>query len=476
MGLRECESNKPGRHEEIWREYTLETYSRLRYSRLPYILFIVAGGFGGYFINVILGSLHSDLSLLEEALVYAKLVWLLYLPIALTAAAGLLLYSPREDFRLERRSQTGDYTVIFQVVTRGFNKDAVKRSVKSILYWAPRYLRRFEVWIVTEDDVDKEFFEGLRRLDDRVRVIYVPRDYRTPRGARYKARALHYAVQIKKRLGLANPKVWVYLMDEESIVGEDTVLGIIDFIEREAPKGRLVGQGLIVYSNYWGRNLLTSFEDSLRAFDDVSRYRLQARLGLVLVGIHGSHLLVRADVEASIGWDFGGVRAEDTVFGLLVNQRYGRVLGWLKGCLYEQSPFTVRDLLRQRRRWAWGVLDLLRLDVVSPLFKAVKLLHLASWLGALPSIIIIISNIVVFTSIPHQALAPIYGFLLATLVYAYLEGYRLNSMPSRTYRLRRMLLLLPLIPLVGLVEAIAPWYALATYHRSKRVGFEVIAK
>ncbi len=43
-------------------------------------------------------------------------------------------------------------------------------------------------------------------------------------------------------------------MDEESIVGEDTIIGIIQFIEDEAPKGKLVAQGLIVYSNQWGRS------------------------------------------------------------------------------------------------------------------------------------------------------------------------------------------------------------------------------
>ena len=35
----------------------------------------------------------------------------------------------------------------------------------------PRYLRNFEVWVVTKDDVDKEFLNRLARLDDRVKVI-----------------------------------------------------------------------------------------------------------------------------------------------------------------------------------------------------------------------------------------------------------------------------------------------------------------
>ncbi len=81
-------------------------------------------------------------------------------------------------------------------------------------------------------------------------------------------------MELREKLGYHPEKTWIYLMDEESIVGEDTILGIIDFIESEAPKGKLVGQGLIVSSNYWGRNLLTSLQDSLRAGDDISRFKL----------------------------------------------------------------------------------------------------------------------------------------------------------------------------------------------------------
>jgi len=67
---------------------------------------------------------------------------------------------------------------------------------------------------------------------------------------------------------------------------------------------------------------------------------LQMRIGKVFVGVHGSHLLYRSDLENEIGWDFGDIRAEDAIFGLLVNERFGKVWGWLKGKLYEQSPFT----------------------------------------------------------------------------------------------------------------------------------------
>jgi len=148
-------------------------------------------------------------------------------------------------------------------------------------------------------------------------------------------------------------------MDEECIIGEDTVLGIIDFIENESKKGKLIGQGLIVYSNFWGKNLLTSLEDSIRAGDVITRLKLQAKMGRIIMGIQGSHSLHRLDIEEKVGWDFGFMRAEDAMFGLLVNQHFKKIWGWLKGKLYEQSPFTIKEFIKQRRRWLWGKLEIL---------------------------------------------------------------------------------------------------------------------
>jgi len=47
-------------------------------------------------------------------------------------------------------------------------------------------------------------------------------------------------------LGLANKNVWIYFQDEETNVGEDTILGIIEFIIDSNDK-YLVGNGIILY-------------------------------------------------------------------------------------------------------------------------------------------------------------------------------------------------------------------------------------
>jgi len=421
--------------DEFWKKYTLERHNQLNYSRLEYILFLAAGIGGSIAINMLSGKPPEDPSTLDTILMNAKYIWLAYTPVAAMCGYGVLRYKPKDDFYLERKVQSEDYKIIFQIATRGFNKEAVERSTKSIVYWAPKYLKDYEIWILTEDDVDKSFFEKLKEINEEakrvVKLIYVPRDYSTPNNTKYKARALYYAMELRKNLGYDPYKTWIYLMDEESIIGEDTVLGIIDFIENENKKGRLIGQGLIVYSNFWGKNKLTSLEDSLRAGDDITRHKFQAKLGKVIAGIHGSHLLYRYDIEKKIGWDYGKIRAEDAMFGLLVNKYFGRVWGWLKGKLYEQSSFTIKDFLKQRRKWVWGQLDILKKNNIDTKYKFINLIHIFSWLTALPSMVIAYTNIIYPTPLYDPLLSIPFGFSLSTLLYLYWEGSKLNLQPLR---------------------------------------------
>ncbi|HIP90465.1 MAG TPA: hypothetical protein EYH22_02840 [Candidatus Nanopusillus sp.] len=408
-------------------------------------------------------------------------IWLAYLPVAIASGLGFLKYNSKEAIVLERRVQKEDYKVILQITTRGFNTDAIERSVRSILYWAPKYLKDYEIWIVTEDDVDKKFFERLKELNDeakkKIRTIYVPRSYKTPNNTKYKARALNYALELRLREKYNLKKTWIYAMDEESIVGEDTIIGIIDFIENKSKNGKLIGQGLIVYSNFWGKNILTSLEDSIRTGDDISRFRFQAEYGEVIVGAHGSHSLYRADLEAKIGWDFGEVRAEDALFGVLANKYFPKPYGWLKGKLYEQSPFSVIDFLKQRRRWFWGKLDILlnRKDIDLK-YKALFAIGLISWLSALPSQIITYVNLLHPTPSPNLLAAGLFGFNLGTLIYIYWIGCKLNLQPIEKDSIWIKTLNILAIPVISITEGLAPWYALLTYRNSKKMAFEVIKK
>jgi cellulose synthase/poly-beta-1,6-N-acetylglucosamine synthase-like glycosyltransferase len=74
--------------------------------------------------------------------------------------------------------------------------------------------------------------------------------------------------------------------------------------------------------------------------------------------MHGSNLLVRSDIEDSIGWNFGPTLAEDQIFGYKVYEKYGsKSLGWHGGILLEQPPLNIKDHFMQRRRWILGSLQ-----------------------------------------------------------------------------------------------------------------------
>jgi len=338
---------------------------------------------------LLLFSFNSQVEITE--LVEMKYVWLLYFPVILFSVSGLLI-SP--ESKLERVEQRGFYKVIFQITTRGLNKEAVKRTVESVLYWAPIYLKDFRVWVVSEEGENLCFLKDYEGVE----VIYVPGSYRTKNLTKYKSRALNYSMELRKSLRLNNKATWVYFMDEESVVGEDTILGIIDFIENESKKGKLIGQGLIVY---------------------------------------------------------------------------GKVFGWLKGKLYEQSPFTIRDLLKQRRRWFWAAIDLIRTPGVPAYVKAVNAYLLISWLSSLISQGVTYFNLVFPTPIPSPFLILPLSLSLITMLYLYWIGCELN-LGGRCLKLKAMNLLF--LPIIGVLEGASSWYGLITYINSKRIGFEVINK
>jgi len=467
---------------EFWRNYVLDVHKRLNYSKLEFTLFIVAcsaATIGGAILNPVPYSASAP-----SWLQYLKYVWLFYLPISLIIVYSIYRFDPSKDFGLQRVKQRKQYKVIFQIVTRGVEVDAVRRGVLSVMHWAPQYLKNFEIWVVTEEDAPKSsklFFEELKRsLGDKLRVIYVPRSYRTPKGTLFKARALCYALDVRRRLGYVNDRTWVYLMDEESVVGEDTILSIVEFIEGAQEHGKMAAQGLVVYSNFWGKSVLPSIFDSVRPLQDVTLMRFQYEYGRPLFAVHGSHMLIRTDLEDKVGWDFGPVMAEDLIFGLMSSSRVGRVWGWLRGKLYEQSPFSVVDFFKQRRRWVWGIIDILRHRDIDAKNKFLVGLNYLLWLGGLPAAVISILNLVMPTPLPTIAMTPFLGLLMAVWLYMYWEGCKINTwhlpIPAKVKNSIRLAALI-LAPLAGLFESAAVWYGIVTYPFSRRkVGFELVKK
>jgi len=391
-----------------------------------------------------------------------KLFWLTSFVLGLFSFIGVLLIVNGDNFSLQRRPQQDNYKVIFQITSRGFNVEAIIRSVGSVRYRAPKYLRDYEIWLVTEPDAK------IDNVND-VRIIKVPSTFSTRNNTKFKARAMEYARLLRR--DYVGKDVWIYYLDEESVIGEDTILGIIDFIENKRGD---IGQGLIVYTNFFGKNLFTYLADSIRSSADVSMLFFQIVTGFV-PWMHGSHVLIRADVEASIGWDFGVTWSEDSLFGLEA-QRMGYRIMWLKGRLYEQSPFTVNDFLKQRRRWVFHSIDVMRrrLPIKVKVYYAYSLVVWASGLFSMLAAILSVFSNAVF---PFNN-----AFILLTIIIAtswlssYFIGLYLNTQPLGLPFSRLIFFFIIAVIIGSLLEGLAVWYAILSANKMNKIGFEVIKK
>jgi cellulose synthase/poly-beta-1,6-N-acetylglucosamine synthase-like glycosyltransferase len=394
---------------------------------------------------------------------YLKIAWLIPLLASISALIGYFSIKD-DDFKLERKPQNGNYKVIFQITTRGFNVDALKRSVESIKYWAPKYLKNYEIWVVTEPDANSE----IDNIKD-VKIIKVPYEFSTQNGAKYKTRALEYAKELRKNYDHEN--TWIYFLDEESIVGEDTILGIIDFIENKRGE---IGQGLIIYPNFFGKNIFTSLADSIRPSADVSIHVFQIKTGFVS-WMHGSHVLIRSDIEQKIGWDFGKTWGEDSLFGLKA-QELGYKIEWLKGRLYEQSPFSIKDFLKQRRRWALHSFDILKRKL--PLkVKLIYFYSLLIWASGLISLIATLLAIFSGTIFPFNNYIILIAIpVLVTWIGSYLVGFYLNIQPLNIPIHYKILFSIASIIIGSILDGIAIWYAIFAMLTNNDITFEVIKK
>ncbi len=353
-------------------------------------------------------------------------------------------------------------TVIFQVTAIGKNPRALAASVGSVLHWlrhTPRLTYRALVWLVIEPDgyaTAPALYDSIRRGG--VRLLIVPKEYATPLGTTGKARALQYACEVRRHLGLSGPTVWTYHQDEETCVGEDTLQGIASFVRQT---DRFVGTGVILYPLDWTGSP-SHVQELTRSYDDFRVLESMTSPGNPTSGFHGSHFLARADVEELIGWDSAGYApAEDLLFEARVRRELGSVFGLLKGFAYEKGAFTLKDQLKQRRRWVHGVLHAITRTPEIPTRRRVALVYSAlSWFSALPSVLVLVASAFIHYGPLLLVTGVFTGFIWTSMVLAYVEGYRLH----RRYVDRRVSVARLAVHGVfgALVDVTAPWYALVT--------------
>ncbi len=410
-------------------------------------------------------------STLSEVIYATKLFWLIPIPVFMIQATGTqraltpdLLISP--ETLVNRGLEISRKRIIYTITTRGENLTTLRNTFKSTKHWLFAVKStygldfRSEIWIVTEEDrfrEERRFFEGLEA--EGAILFVIPEGYETPNHSRFKARALQYATETRIDRDIDTADDWVYHQDTETMVGEDTILGILDFIT-DTSDGRLSGAGVILYPQDW-RYRFNSVEETTRSVGDIGAMGQMNMWGTVPFGYHGSHLLVRADVENEIGWDFGRVRSEDLLFSLKLRERFGSVTRRLKGFAYEKPPFTVRDQLKQRRRWILGTIEVLRRGDVELKHKLPIVYSLGSWLTALPSIVAAVLGVLV----PSGGVFPVVGGLISGFMWwsiysAYKVGLEMHEVYIDRLEPHKRLKLVCGATLGMFFDAVAPWYAL----------------
>lgn len=440
--------------------------------------------------STLVGSVFSGVSVINSIVDMVahdlKFSWIVGMPHLMLQNIGFLSFK-KDDFILneervlEKLDELRDKHIIFVLPTKGGNFNTVRASVESVAFWKETFEMKcgravkISQWVVCEqDDYERSrtMYDELSSISG-LRIIVVPRDFSPVMGTKFKARALSYALKVMSDEEYTNENVWIYHQDDETKIGEDTLLGIMDYIANAGPDD-IYAAGIIIYSD----GLTYSpprVQEPARSYDDFRILFTTKTRGILSFGHHGSHLLVRADVEGRIGWDFGDARTEDWIFGLMLWQKYrpGRTI--LKGFGYEKPPLSADDLLKQRRRWAHGALQILRRKDIKLRYRLAALYGMASWFSALPSLIAFILSLIHPTGGLFLGSGFIAGFTWLSLYRYYSYGYILNDRYiTRESGHRVLRKVKKTLALIGgmIIESIAPWSALFKPPK----GFEVISK
>ena len=274
--------------------------------------------------------------------------WFSTIPVAFLTL-GRLLRNRNIFVEQDLRRIYNDPIIIFQITTRSATKTpVVKRGIDSIINSSLKInYSNYFISIITDDPKDKATLKGIN-----CEVILVSKKFNA--FAIKKGRALQYAVEHRRKSGKNIAKYWIFHMDDESYVTNQTIISLLKFI-REG--NAMASEGPIFYPlKFESANPLTAIAESIRPFtcyDCVSQMTNPPPLHM-----HGSNLLVRSDIEDSIGWNFGPTLAEDQIFGYKIYEKYGsKSMGWHGGILLEQPPLNIKDHFMQRRRWVLGSLQ-----------------------------------------------------------------------------------------------------------------------
>lgn len=379
--------------------------------------------------------------------------------------------------------------VVVPTIGRHDTYPALERAVLTYAKYLPAYFPYLRIDIITEEGCEaQDDIDALALTDPVFRVVVVPKSYRTPNGTRFKARANNYSHELRIAEGEAVDDVWVLHMDDDTGVGADTAAAMARFInaQRRASEDerKHLAQGILTYPRELAVNRMTWLADSVRPSCDITLFAVMTGGGTPYAGLHGELLLIRSSIEATIGWDFGPKAiVEDAQLALHFCARYKGRADWFSGACYGASPATMRDLMKQRERWAWGLIALAFNRTVPLKSRLLLMYNVTSWtLGLYQHVGVILAIGALLgdlnTSPAWPAVLPMWAMNVATGVWMYWEGLKLNVTVSAEARRTwwEPMAVVGLIPFFSLYEGLAVFRGLLRFLRGTENKFVVIAK
>ncbi|MEO5876999.1 MAG: glycosyltransferase family 2 protein [Streptosporangiaceae bacterium] len=424
---------------------------------------------------------------------FLTVIWSLPAIPALIGIQGVLL-ARRRARQLRRMAPPtpvphDSLLVVVPTIGRHDTYPALERSVLSYVEHLPAYFPRLLIEVIDEEGCEAhDRITALARLHHNVRVVTVPKAYRTVRGTRFKARANHYSHELRVQEGAARDDVWVLHMDDDTGVGPDTAAAMAQFINRQRRAGaadaKHMAQGILTYPRENAVNRFTWLADAVRPADDIARFRAITGMGTPVAGVHGELLLLRASIEATIGWDFGpDAIVEDAQLALTFSSMYPGRSDWFSGRCYGASPATVRDFVKQRERWAWGLVALSFNETIPFKYRSFMAFCVCAWiLGPVQHLAIVLPLAWLSGNMNTSPISIGVTLLWAVntgySVWCYWEGLRINGHVSANGRRLwwEPIVTVALIPVFALIEGYGSFSGLIKYLRAKENQFIVIQK
>jgi hypothetical protein len=232
---------------------------------------------------------------------------------------------------------TGFKKIIIQITTIG--DDIIIDTVRQLrIALNGRDKSRYEIWVVTEPSDPRSY----PFVD---KVLVVPPDFQTSQRTKFKSRALEYARLHRLRSGLTNYKV-LYLDDDSTLSPE--------FVDDCYNRSFDLLQGIVIISR--PRGILPNLDAALRAMSCITICTLFQELNHHL-WTHGEGFCIDERVDRAVTWDHPGWYADDLVYGALATRKMGFRMDSTYARVQTNSPTSIRQYVKQRRRWFWAFVN-----------------------------------------------------------------------------------------------------------------------